>query len=123
MSLESFKTFVKESPNLADFVTKGERSWQDFYNMFNLYGANNSVWDKYLGKTVATTAVAGSTFSFKEFFNMFKNMDMREVQSGIGSIQKGLGYLQDVVNTKIEDVATTTRAPYEPRPMHKHFDD
>ena len=122
MSLESFKTFVRESPNLANFVTKGERSWQDFYDMFNLYGANNSVWDKYLGKTAITTAAAGTAFSFKEIFNMIKNVDMREVQSGIGSIQKGLGYLQDIVNTKIDDVVST-RSTYEPRPMHKHFDD
>ena len=48
MSLENFKNFVRNKPNLQNFVAKGEMSWQDFYNMYELYGEQNSVWDKYL---------------------------------------------------------------------------
>ena len=36
MSLENFKKFVKDKPNLQSFVAKGEMSWQDFYNMYEL---------------------------------------------------------------------------------------
>ena len=45
---EEFKEFVKKNPRLLTFVKKGEMTWQKFYEMFDLYGENNSVWDDYL---------------------------------------------------------------------------
>lgn len=117
MSLENFKSFVKTKPELINYVRKKEMSWQEFYNIFELYGPNNSIWDKY------TEAIkeATSTFSFKDILGTIKNIDMTELQKGIGSLQKGIGYLQDMVS-KRDDITRKTSS-YEPRPIHKHFDD
>lgn len=114
MSLESFKNFVKQRPTLANFVKKKEMTWQDFYNLYELYGEKNSVWDKYLGIT------NNSPISFKDIFQNFKNIDMTEVQKGLNSLQKGISYLQTMVKDKSPELPKTT---YEPRPIYKHFDD
>lgn len=123
MSLESFKSFVRERPKLMDFVANKTMSWQDFYNMYELYGPNNDVWSKYLTTTATTsTKVSDVTASFKDIFNSFKNMNMNDVQKGINSLQKGIKYIKDIVDTKTgpEQLRKTT---YEPRQIYKYFDD
>lgn len=117
MSLEGFKSFVKEKPELIEYVRKKETTWQDFYNLYELYGKDNEVWNKYLGKTTSQQ----SLFSFKDVLGMFKNIDMNEVQKGIGSLQKGINYLQNIAEKK--EVPNIRKTSYEPRPMHKYFDD
>ena len=95
MSLDKFKEFVKTKPSLESYVSKGEKTWQDFYNMYTLYGENNSVWDKYIVKEQTT-----GTVTLKDMFNMFKNIDMTEVQKQVNSLQKGIGYIENLVKTK-----------------------
>ena len=114
MSLESFKNFVKQKPTLENFVKRKEMTWQDFYNLYELYGEKNSVWDKYLGIT------NNSPISFKDIFQNFKNIDMNEIQKGLNSLQKGINYLQTIVKDKTPEIPKTT---YEPRPIYKHFED
>ena len=113
MSKEEFKAFVRNRPNLAGFVNRREMTWQEFYDMYELYGPNSSIWDKYI-----TTS---STISLKSFFDVLKNMDMGEVQKSIGSIQKGIGYLRDMVSER--QTKEVKKETYEPRKIYEHFDD
>ncbi len=103
-----FKEFVRNNPNLIKYVNEGKKSWQDFYELFSLYGTSSSVWDDYLNSSV--------TRSF-DFSSWLKGIDLDSVQESINSIQKVLGVVQDFTN---KDSSTET---YEPRPMYKHFDD
>ncbi len=119
MSLESFKSFVKEKPILANYVKTNEMTWQKFYEMYELYGPSNSVWDRYI-KTTSTE----KTSSFKDMLSMVKNIDMGELQKGIGSLQKGIGYIQDLIKEKgTTSVNSLRKEEYKPRPIYKHFDD
>ncbi len=117
MSLENFKNFVKTKPILENYVTKGEKTWQDFYNMYELYGENNSVWNKYLEKEVST-----NTIKLKDMINMFKDIDMTEVQNSINSLQKGIGYIEELVKTKEKEIPIR-KTSYEARPLYKYLDD
>lgn len=117
MSLENFKAFVREKPSLINYVRNKEVTWQEFYDMYELYGPNHSVWNKYLGIT------NNSPLSFKDLFNSLGNIDMNELQKGIGSLQKGIGYLQEMVKDKGSDIPSVRKSSYEPRPLYKHFDD
>lgn len=114
MSLESFKNFVREKPSLAQYVKSNEMTWQKFYEMFELYGSSSSVWDKYIGST--------SSSSFKDILNMVKNIDTDELQKGIGSLQKGITYIQDLIKSKDSSISNL-REEYKPRPIYKKFDD
>ena len=64
-------------------------TWQKFYELYDLYGPFHDIWNKYLGITT------NGVFSFKDMFNVFKSLDMNEVQKGISSLQKGIGYVQE----------------------------
>ena len=111
--LNDFKSFVRTMPSLSSYVNNGKMTWQKFYEMYNLYGEDSDVWDKY--KKDYTI----DNISIKEMINSFKNIDMKEVQSGIDSIQKGITLLQDLFNKKTANINTT----YESRPLYKYFDD
>ena len=113
-----FKEFVKNNPSLYKYVKNNEMTWQKFYEMFDLYGGENDVWNDYLKKeTVASTVAA--TGSFADFINWFKKMDLDEIQDGLNSIGRVISVLQDFGTTK----ETKSETTYKPRPVYKHFED
>ena len=115
MSVESFKRFVKDRPSLASYVSKREKTWQDFYEMYELYGENSEVWNDFVNVS------ASSTFTIKDLFGMFKDIDVSQIQESINSIQKGIGYVEDIIGSK-ENVNVSNRNNYEARPMYRYFD-
>ena len=46
MSKESFKNFIRTKPELVEYVTNGEMTWQKFYELYDIYGEDNNIWDK-----------------------------------------------------------------------------
>lgn len=115
MSLENFKQFVRKKPNLIEYVNNKEQTWQDFYNMYELYGENSDIWNKY------DDTILKKPTTVKDVFNMFKDVDMSKFQESINSLQKGINYISDIVKSK-EDV-NIPKSSYEKRPMYKYFDD
>ena len=118
MALDNFKNFVKNKPGLAKYVNSGEKTWQDFYNMYELYGENSEVWNDFIKTGVSTS----NPLTIKDLFNMFKEVDISQVQESITSIQKGIGYVENLVKSK-EEASIPKRSSYEARPMYKYFDD
>ena len=124
---EAFKGFVRENPSLMRFVKNGEMTWQKFFEMYDMYGTNNSVWDDYLKEavtTVASTAAVTATsstpsISFNDVVNWVKGIDLDSVQSGINNIQRVVGMVQDFA--KKDNIPE--KEVYKPRPVYKHFED
>ena len=117
MSKDTFKNFARNHPELATSVLKGNATWQQLYELYEIYGENNSIWKQYLTPSVADT-IATSTTTFKDFVNSFKNLDMDSVQKGITNIQKTIGLLQDIGIGNKEETPT-----YEAKPIYKRFED
>jgi hypothetical protein len=112
MSKESFKVFVRKHPELANKVLKGSTSWQQLYEIYELYGENNSIWNTYFSKETITDSITTSATTIKDFINNLKNIDMDSVQKGINNIQKTIGLLQDIgISNK------------DPQPIYKRFED
>ncbi|MDE5587479.1 MAG: YlbD family protein, partial [Bacilli bacterium] len=65
MSKETFKRFVRSHPNLVSHVNRGETTWQKLYEMYDLYGENNSIWNSYFNET-QTRQVANQQINSKE---------------------------------------------------------
>ena len=124
MKKEEFKEFVKKNPRLITYVKNNEMTWQKFYEMYDLYGESNDIWNEYITdktkeeiiKQKTKGGIAGLTLS--EVVNWFKNVDLDGLQEGIGNMQRVLGVVQDF--TKKDKVETNT---YKPRPLYKHFED
>lgn len=107
---DEFKEFVRGNPKLIRFVKEGKKTWQDFYEIFNLYGDNDDVWKEYLGDN--------STSKTTDFLSLIKSIDLDSIQSGVSSIQRVLGVVQDLA-----DKDNVTKEEYTPRPLYKHFED
>lgn len=108
---DQFKEFVKKNPNLIKFVRDGSKSWQDFYELYNLYGEDNNVWDEFL-----KVSTISSSF---DLVSWLKQIDLDGIQSGVQSIQRVLGVVQDFTNKE----SSSDNQEYQPRPVYKHFED
>lgn len=120
--IDNFKLFVKNNPNLITYVKNNTMSWQKFYELYDLYGEDNSVWNEYLNKntTVNTTKTESKKSSkFSDILDMAKNLDTNKLQDSISSVQKAIGLIGDIlVKDKKPDAST-----YNPRPIYRRFDD
>lgn len=129
MKKDEFKEFVRKNPRLIKFVKNKEMTWQNFYEMYDLYGEDENAWKDYLEvkkevennkvENVGKTAITGLTLS--EVVNWLKNVDLDGIQEGIGNVQRVLGVVQDF--SKKGETTTSAESKYKPRPLYKHFED
>lgn len=104
MSKESFKTFARNNPELASSVLDNKVTWQQLYELYEIYGENNTVWNKYLTKKET---------SIKDIIESIKNIDLNTFQEGISNIQKAIGIIQSLGINNYK---------YEPKPIYKRFE-
>lgn len=109
---EEFKEFVKKHPRLVKFIKEGNKTWQDFFEIYDIYGEDKEAWKEYL-------PVAATNSSPIDFVSWIKNIDLDTIQNGVNSLQRVLGVVQDLGN---KDSSNPTEE-YKPRPMYKHFED
>lgn len=121
MKKEEFKEFVKKNPKLITYVKNNEMTWQQFYEMYDLYGEEENIWKDYLTTKEEVREVVKTTttgFGLGEVVNWLKNVDLDGLQEGIGNVQRVLGVVQDFTKKENKQVNT-----YKPRPLYKHFED
>lgn len=120
---EQFKQFVKKNPILIKYINSKEMTWQQFYEMYDLYGEEESVWKKYLDNDFKNETVKdiSKTTAFADFLAFLKTVNLDSLQEGIGSIQRVLGVFQDFSNNKSN--VKDDKKEYKPRPLYKHFED
>lgn len=131
-SKEEFKLFVKSHPELVNYVKSNEMTWQKFYELYSLYDEDNSIWDKYINKTIEednekNIRKDNNKFNdvpgISEIFSMFKNVKPETIQQNINSVQKFLGFVSDFVGEDKNKQNNKPRNIYTPRPTHKMFED
>lgn len=126
-NVDNFKSFVKKNPNLITFVRSGDMTWQKFYELYDLYGEDNEVWNNYLKKEVKevkevnsnNSTKSSNSLSFSNIMEMAKNIDTDKLQDGISSIQKAIGLFSDMISKD----SNSYTGGYEPRPIYRKFDD
>ena len=119
---EEFKAFVKENPFLIQYIKEGKKTWQDFYEMYDLYGEDEDAWGKLLNEENKSTVKSDSRSGgyLEELVKMAKNVDVNKVQEGISSLQKTLGLFGELFASK---EAGSSKKEYNPRPLYKRFED
>ena len=116
----SFKEFVKKNPSLVRYVKNNEMTWQKFFEMYDLYGEDENVWQEYTSrKEAAVVEKAAAPLALADIVTWVKNMDLDKMQEGINSVQRVIGVIQEL-GTGNKDV---TKPEYKPRPLYKHFED
>lgn len=118
---ENFKRFVSKNPSLASKVNSGVTSWQKLYEIYDLYGEDSSVWNKYINRNSNTDNIGN--MNIKDLFNNIKNMNMDTVQKNISSLQKAVEFLQDITGSSTSNTTNNTTQVFNERPINKFFDD
>ena len=104
-----FKNFVSKHPELITFVKNKENTWQDFYEIYDIYGEDERTWDKYFNS---------SNTSIGELTSLFKNINMDNIQKHINNAQKAVNLIQELTSKGTTETITKT-----PRPITKFFGD
>lgn len=111
MSRESFKEFVRTKPELADYVKDNTMTWQKFYELYDLYGEDETIWNKYtpIKKTPKVS-------------DLIQKFDPDKFQQHIESAQKALDVFSELA-TKTNENITNNIKPSIERPITKFFGD
>ncbi len=118
MSKETFKKFVRVHPELVDYVNHKTMTWQQFYEIYDMYGENNEVWKKYQPEPQEKITTKATT-ALDELVSMVRNVDLETVQKGVDGLQKAIGLLQELGPNKEQKPLNS----YEERPMYKYYED
>lgn len=113
--IDEFKVFVKENPNFADYIKNGSMTWQKFYELYDMYGEESSVWDEYKAKNDDKK----NATTLNDVIKMAKNIDIDKLQDGVNSLSKAVALFSDLFVGK----GKTGGNSYKPRAIYKRFED
>lgn len=112
MSKEDFKKFVQTKPELADYVENNTMTWQKFYELYDMYGEDESIWSKYPKKTPEPRKIS----------DFMETIDPDSLQKHIESAQKALDIFSELATKTTENIASNIKPSIE-RPLSKFFGD
>jgi hypothetical protein len=110
MTKEAFKSFIRGKPELASYVTNGDMTWQKFYELYDIYGEDETIWNKYTNKTTTKITDVLNKFSPDNF------------QKHLETAQKALDIFSEFANKGAENIANNVKPNIE-RPLSKFFGD
>lgn len=116
---EKFKDFVRQNPVLLTHVKEGKMTWQKFYEIYDIYGEEESAWQDYFAKEKTN-----NDYNFKSITDKIKNLDLSSIQEHIGTAQKALGIVQELTSKGTTTTGASKVADaVNPRPINKIFED
>ena len=86
---ENFKNFVYNHPEFIDMIKSGKTTWQKLYELYDLYGEDESVWNRYISPSTK------DNIDIKSLFNTLKNINLDSLEENIASIQKAVGLVEE----------------------------
>lgn len=108
MSKETFKEFIRNKPELVNYVNDGSMTWQKFYELYDLYGENNEIWNQYQQK---------KEIKVTEILEKFKP---EVFQKHLENASKVLDIFSEFA-TKSENNITNNVKPNIEKPLNKFF--
>lgn len=115
-NIDNFKAFVRKNPILINYIKEGKNTWQEFYELYDLYKEDSNVWKKYLKKEDKEER----SININNILDYAKNIDVNKLQDGISSIQKAIDLFGGMLT---KDNPQNENNIYRPRPVYRRFDD
>ncbi len=114
---EQFKLFARMHPELVTYIKNGSMTWQNFFEIYDIYGEDEVAWKDYLTpkNTVKTEDLSSS------FQNKLKQIDMNSIQEHIKTAQKALSLVSELTGKTPNP--TSTVVPKVPKPINQFFED
>lgn len=107
MSKETFKEFIRNKPELIDYVTTGEMDWQKFYELYDIYGEDNSIWNKYTKKP-------------NDLPKILEKFNPETLQKHLENAKKALDIFSEFATKGTENITNNIKPNIE-KPINKFF--
>lgn len=121
---DEFKDFVSKHPNLISIVKSKTHTWQDLFEVYDLYGSDEASWERYLNNATSSKENISSEKlnSLGELTKLFKNVNIDNVQKYIDTAQKAIGVIQELTGAGVAS-EVASKGPSVARPINKIFED
>lgn len=97
-SVEKFKTFIKEHPNLIKLVRNNEYSWQELYEDWYLLGEDDPKWAQYKQRDAIQSGQEEDEKKWvQQLTGLIKKMDVNQMDHHINSLSQAIGAIQGVL--------------------------
>ena len=96
--IDNFKNFISNHTEFVDYVKNNRVSWQTLFELYDLYGEDESVWSKYLSNNTIKDNV-----NIKGILNTLKNINLDSLEENISSIQKAVSLIEEFTKKEESD--------------------
>lgn len=117
MKVDAFKKFVHDNPYLINYVKSNKMTWQQFYEIYDLYGEDDNIWNDFKDSNISGSGDTNIVNAIKGIFNLFKGVDINSVQKALTSLDKAIEAFKGFNKTN------NSSEIYEERPKNKYFED
>lgn len=92
---EAFKLFIGNHPELLNYIKNKEMTFQDFYEIYDIYGENPDTWNRYFKNPT-------NDVKLKELSSVLKNINMDSIEHHVNNAQKVIGIIQELTKKSPE---------------------
>ena len=120
---EEFKTFIKNNTEFIEAVKSGKTTWQKLYEIYDLYGEEESAWKSFRVVKETKKESKLSSLGIKDVIKSLKNIDVDSLQESLSSIQKAAGFLEELTSKTSADRKEKKDRKKKETTIERFFDD
>lgn len=120
---EEFKEFLKRNSYLSRFVNDGSTTYQKLFETYDIYGENSEVWNEFRNAKQSNIGDTKVTDSVKSVLNNLKNIDLDKLEENISSLEKALGFLEEIVLSRSEKKTEKKTSKKKNADIERFFED
>ena len=121
---EMFKEFVKLNPEFAYSVKNGKTTWQELYQIYDLYGSESSLFNQYKKNRITDNIT--NSLGVKEIINSLKNINIDNLQENLNGLGKAVSFIEDLTNSFKKEEKTKKKKNIKKgknEPINRYIDD
>lgn len=115
---EEFKEFMRNKPELVEYIKNKEMTLQSFYEIYDVYGTDENAWKAYERGSNPTNIINPTKIT-----EIMKNINLDEIQKHVNTAQKALGIVEDLTTKGTNTASEIIKGPLTSRPLNKFFED
>lgn len=115
---DEFREFIRNKPELVEYIKNKDMTMQGFYEIFDIYGDDENAWKPYLREENKVNNI-----STPKITDIMKNINIDELQKHINTAQKALGVVEDLTTKGASNIGNAIKGPLTSRPLNKFFED
>lgn len=101
--IEDFKKFMYDHPEFVDYAKSNNISFQTYFELYDIYGEDESVWKKYTTKSIV------DGINVKSLLNTIKNINLDSLEENISSIQKAVMLIEELTRKNDDSVKESVK--------------